>query len=167
MSAHKAHEIFVQYQKELKWRTTPQELKRLFDTCWSCRHYGIHTVKSTLARIFATLEEIISILQTGIRLLGYYFRSQCLQLSCVCWNLTVFLPLVTGSRDVDNLEPKQYYRSHLYFSTLDKMLVEFNSRFSDFNKSIIMAVQATSPGSPNFIQFFTLKPLLNHYELDE
>ena len=29
------------------------------------------------------------------------------------------------------------------------------------------AVQATSPSSPNFLQFPALKPLINHYELDE
>ena len=66
----------------------------------------------------------------------------------------------TGSRGIDNMEPKQYYKTQLYFSTLDKMLVEFNTRFSDFNKSIMKAVQATSPSSPNFLQFPTLKPLL-------
>ena len=69
----------------------------------------------------------------------------------------------TGSRDVDNIEPKQYCKTQLYFPVLDKMLVEFNSCFSDFNKSIMKAVQATSPISPNSLQFPTL---LNH-ELEE
>ena len=65
------------------------------------------------------------------------------------------------------MDPKQYYKSQLYFSTLDKMLVEFNTRFSDFNKSIMKAVHATSPSSPNFLQFPALEPLVTHYELDE
>lgn len=47
------------------------------------------------------------------------------------------------------------------------MLVEFKTCFSDFNQSIMKAVQATSPISPNFLQFPILKPPLNHYDLDE
>ena len=42
--------------------------------------------------------------------------------------------------------------------------MEFN--ISDFNKSIMKAVQATLPSS-NFLQFPALEPLINHYELDE
>ena len=72
-----------------------------------------------------------------------------------------------GSHGLNDMEPKQYYKSQLYYSTLDKMLVEFNTRFSDFNKSIMKAVQAISPNSPNFLHLSTLKPLINHYELDE
>ena len=45
--------------------------------------------------------------------------------------------------------------------------MEFNTRFSDFNKSIMKAVQACSPKSKNFLDFYTLKPLVNHYKLDE
>lgn len=59
MSAHKKHEIYVQYQKELNPGTAPQELKHLYDTCWSCRHYAICLIKSTLALIFATLEDVV------------------------------------------------------------------------------------------------------------
>ena len=62
------------------------------------------------------------------------------------------------------MEPTQYYKSQLYFSTLDKMLMEFNTRFSDFSKSMMKAVDATSPKS---LDLPTLKPLLNHYEVDE
>ena len=58
ISAHKAHEIFVQYQKELKPGIAPQELKRLCDTRWSCRHYAIRAIKNTLASVIATLENI-------------------------------------------------------------------------------------------------------------
>ena len=71
-----------------------------------------------------------------------------------------------GSRGVD-MDPKLYYKSQLYFSALDKMLVEFNAHFFDFNKSIMKAVQATSPNSPNFLQLSALEPLINHYELDK
>ena len=68
----------------------------------------------------------------------------------------------TGSRGLD-----MDYKSQLYFSTLDKMLVEFNTCFSDFNESIMKAVQATSPSSLNFLQFSAVVPLVKHYELDE
>ena len=65
------------------------------------------------------------------------------------------------------MDPKLYYKSQLYFSALDKMLVEFNAHFSDFIKSIMKAVQATSPNSPNLLQPSALEPLINHYELDK
>ena len=47
------------------------------------------------------------------------------------------------------------------------MLMEFNTRFSDFNKSMMKAVDATSSKSRNFLNLPTLKPLLNHYEVDD
>ena len=247
MSAHKAHEIFVHYQKELKPEIAPQELKRLCDTRWSCRYYAIRAIKSTLASIFATLEDIVggSDRNKAVEAQGLLLQIQkftfflCLlvfdsifaitaklsdTLQAPKVNLAAAVQLVTaqisiledyrsdsqwnkiwdeakslaevhnvqveiscprratrtparfqdglvlttiGSHGLNDMEPKQYYKSQLYYSTLDKMLVEFNTRFSDFNKSIMKAVQAISPNSPNFLHLPTLKPLINHYELDE
>ena len=58
MSAHKAHEKFVHYQKEMKPEKAPEELKRLSDTRWACRYQAIRVVKNTLPSILATPEEI-------------------------------------------------------------------------------------------------------------
>ena len=43
----------------LKPEAAPQELKRLGDTCWSCRYCAIHVIKGTLGAVLATLKDVV------------------------------------------------------------------------------------------------------------
>ena len=54
----------------------------------------------------------------------------------------------------------------VYYSTLDVALEEMNSRFSDVNLSLLSAMQALLPTSDNFLDVDTLRPFLQHYEID-
>ena len=59
MSSSKAHEIFITQQKKLNPNKPPQELKRLSDTRWSCRHSSFSAVKATFSSIVGTLVTIV------------------------------------------------------------------------------------------------------------
>ena len=67
-----------------------------------------------------------------------------------------------GNRDA----PVQEYRVQVYYSTLDTILEEMNSRFSDTNLSLLCAMQALLPTSDKFMDVDTLRPFLHHYEID-
>ena len=67
-----------------------------------------------------------------------------------------------GNRDAPVLD----YRVQVYYSTLDTILEEMNSRFSDTNLSLLCAMQALLPTSDKFVDVDTLRPILQHYEID-
>ena len=71
----------------------------------------------------------------------------------------------TGSRL--QLAEKDEFRIHLYFPVVDRMTNELNSRFSDFNKSLMMALFACSPKSKSFLDLSALKPILESYSIEE
>ena len=54
----------------------------------------------------------------------------------------------------------------MYYSTLDTVLEEMNSRFSDANLSLLSAMQALLPTSDKFLDVDTLRPFLQHYEIN-
>ena len=68
----------------------------------------------------------------------------------------------TGNRET----PIQKYRVQVYYSTLDTVLDEMNSRFSDANLSLLSAMQALPPTLDTFMDVYTLCPFLQHYEID-
>ena len=67
-----------------------------------------------------------------------------------------------GNRDAPVLD----YRVQVYYSTLDTILEEMNSRFSDTNLSLLCAMQALLPTSDKFMDVDTLHPFLQHYEIN-
>ena len=60
MSASKAHEFFLEKQKQLRPGKQIIELKRLIETCWACRRLSIVAVCQTLGTILSTLKIIIN-----------------------------------------------------------------------------------------------------------
>lgn len=67
-----------------------------------------------------------------------------------------------GNRDA----PVLGYRVQVYYSTLDTILEERNSRFSDTDLSLLCAMQALLPTSDKFMDVDTLRPFLQRYEID-
>ena len=57
MSASKAHEIFLEKQKQLRPGKQIIELKRLIETHWAYRHLSIVAVCQTLGTILSTLKD--------------------------------------------------------------------------------------------------------------
>ena len=66
-------------------------------------------------------------------------------------------------RIAERLASCKEYRSQLYYVTIDRILQEFSSRFSNPNKELMKAVQACSPKAANFLELEALKPLLELY----
>ena len=58
------------------------------------------------------------------------------------------------------------YRTHLYYRIIDIISEEMDNRFSDFNLTLLSAMQALLPGSQNFLDIHSLGPFLQHYCID-
>ena len=58
------------------------------------------------------------------------------------------------------------YRTSVYYPSIDTLLGELNSRFSETNLSLLKSLQSLVPTSTSFLQASSLLPFLSHYEID-
>ena len=68
----------------------------------------------------------------------------------------------TGVRD----NATDHYRTSVYYPSIDTMLGEMNSRFSETNLSLLKSLQSLVPTSTSFLQVSSLLPFLRHYDID-
>lgn len=59
------------------------------------------------------------------------------------------------------------YRTQVYYATIDVLLEEMGSRFSELNLSLLKALEALLPTSPQFLDISTLRPFLVHYSISD
>uniref|UniRef100_A0A1X7TPX0 Uncharacterized protein n=1 Tax=Amphimedon queenslandica TaxID=400682 RepID=A0A1X7TPX0_AMPQE len=58
------------------------------------------------------------------------------------------------------------YRTSVYYATIDSLLGELNSRFSETNISLLQSLHCLVPSSPSFLHVPSLLPFLNHYDIN-
>uniref|UniRef100_A0A1X7U3V5 Uncharacterized protein n=1 Tax=Amphimedon queenslandica TaxID=400682 RepID=A0A1X7U3V5_AMPQE len=63
--------------------------------------------------------------------------------------------------------PIKEYRTNIYYTTLDAMVYEMNTRFSELNLSLVRAMDALILNSNLFLNLLTIKPFLSHYNIPE
>ena len=73
--------------------------------------------------------------------------------------------VVEGPRGVNTTISE--YRTLVYYSTIDILLEEMNSRFNELNLSLPQSLQALVPNSDTFLDLDSLRPFLSHYGIDE
>jgi hypothetical protein len=78
----------------------------------------------------------------------------------------------TGDRQVVNVTdedvPEAYYRSHLYYPVMDKLIQEMERRFCDEEVvPLLKSISACHPDSSAFLNFTAIKPLAEAYQLNE
>ena len=71
--------------------------------------------------------------------------------------------IVTSETLGNRTLPVEQYCSQLYFATIDVMVGEIERRFDSVNLSLMKAMQALTPASPQFLDYDTLLPFLLHY----
>ena len=69
--------------------------------------------------------------------------------------------IVTSETLGNRTLPVEQYCSQLYYATIDVMVGEIERRFDSVNLSLMKAMQALTPRSPQFLDYDTLLPL--HY----
>lgn len=60
-----------------------------------------------------------------------------------------------------------HYRVSVYYPILDTIIAEMNRRFSDENRSLLLSTGACIPDSKSFLKLSAIKPLIDHYKLNE
>ena len=61
--------------------------------------------------------------------------------------------------------PIKDYHTQLYCGTLDQIVGEMQRTFNDRNISLLRAIQSLSPRSKQFLDYNTLTPFLQHYDI--
>ena len=73
----------------------------------------------------------------------------------------------TGTRNLStNATVADSYKVDLYFPVLDCLITEFQTRFSDKNKSLLRALHACNSESSTFLDAAALEPLTTTYDFD-